>query len=142
MKMTSDYMYGYTWDFSHHLKISYRNRQNMMWLRMASAISGNGRKQWTIQNKKFLTFREQSPSMLTIPLLSSRFSPSCSTTMSRQCKPPDPAALPLDSPLEYDNAFVIETSSNNSALAVSLFALERSRSFLLEYLTLTLSSSS
>jgi hypothetical protein len=103
------------------------------------AQNGNSH-QWNWKNamdnpeREVFTFRRQSPSMLAVPLLNSRFSSSCSTTMSRQCEPPNPVTLPLDSPLEYNNLFVTEASSNNSALAVSLFALERSRCFLLEYL--------
>jgi hypothetical protein len=89
-----------------------------------------------IQKKKkdvWLTLSANALSLNESLRQSSILSPSCSSTLSRQCGPPDPAALPLDNVLGYDKAFLTEASSEPLALAI-LFSFERSRFFLLENL--------
>jgi hypothetical protein len=54
--------------------------------------------------------------------------------MSRECGPPDLSSQPLVTALGNDKAFVTEASSDPPALAVFLFNLQQSRSFLLGYL--------
>jgi hypothetical protein len=86
-----------------------------------------------------LTLSVNAPSLSELLRQISILSPSCSSTLSRQCCPSDPAALPLDNALGYDKAFLTEASSEPLAFAV-LLSFERSRSFLLEYLNLSFSS--